>query len=399
MLAATGVGAGDLAGGAFAGMKLGVAVLWAVILGAAFKYVITEGLTRWQLATETTLLEGAALHLGRGALWGFLIYLLVWTFGVGASLISACGVATQALIPVFDDPVPGKIYFGIGHSLLGLALVWFGSYRSIERLLGVLVAVLFLVVVTAGVLIGGDLIAILKGAFVPQVPDAPEAVDWTMALMGGVGGTLTVICYGYWIRESGRSETEDLTKCRWDIGLSYCMMALFGIAVVILADGLKSDNKGVTLVMDLANHIGEQIGDGGRWLFLIGAWAAVFSSLVGVWQAVPYLFADFWHLFRNAQNKDSFEPYVVNTRGTVYRVYLCVLATVPMLGLAYDFQTVQKLNSVFGALVMPTLALALLILNGRRIWVGEAYRNRKISVFALLFVLVFFSCLGLMKFL
>ena len=37
MLAATGVGAGDLAGGAFAGMKLGVAVLWAVVLGAVFK--------------------------------------------------------------------------------------------------------------------------------------------------------------------------------------------------------------------------------------------------------------------------------------------------------------------------------------------------------------------------
>ncbi|NRB75976.1 MAG: hypothetical protein HRU46_16570, partial [Verrucomicrobiales bacterium] len=34
MLAATGVGAGDLAGAAFAGMNLGVAVLWAVAVGA-----------------------------------------------------------------------------------------------------------------------------------------------------------------------------------------------------------------------------------------------------------------------------------------------------------------------------------------------------------------------------
>ena len=37
LIAATGVGAGDLAGGAFAGSKLGVAVLWAVLLGAFFK--------------------------------------------------------------------------------------------------------------------------------------------------------------------------------------------------------------------------------------------------------------------------------------------------------------------------------------------------------------------------
>ena len=77
MLAATGVGAGDLAGGAFAGMKLGTAVLWAVVAGAFFKFVITEGLARWQLATGTTLLEGAVLRLGRFVQWFFLVYLLV----------------------------------------------------------------------------------------------------------------------------------------------------------------------------------------------------------------------------------------------------------------------------------------------------------------------------------
>ena len=101
MLAASGVGAGDLAGGAFAGMHLGTAVLWAVVVGAFFKYVITEGLARWQLATGTTLLEGAVLRLGRPVQWGFLVYLLIWTFGVGTSLISACGVATHG-----PDPWP-----------------------------------------------------------------------------------------------------------------------------------------------------------------------------------------------------------------------------------------------------------------------------------------------------
>ena len=30
----------------------------------------------------------------------------------------------------------------------------------------------------------------------------------------------------------------------------------------------------------------------GLALAFLGAWAAIFSSLLGVWQAVPYLFAD-----------------------------------------------------------------------------------------------------------
>ena len=51
LVAATGVGAGDLATGGYAGSKLGLAVLWAVALGALLKYVLSEGLARWQLVT------------------------------------------------------------------------------------------------------------------------------------------------------------------------------------------------------------------------------------------------------------------------------------------------------------------------------------------------------------
>lgn len=399
MLAATGVGAGDLAGGAFAGMKLGVAVLWAVMLGAVFKYVITEGLARWQLATGTTLLEGAVLRLGGLVRWGFLVYLLVWSFGVGTSLISACGVATHALVPVFDDPVRGKVVFGIIHSLVGVILVWFGTYRFIERFLGALVGLMVVVVLGTAVVIGGDVVAIVRGMTIPVVPAKPEATAWTLALMGGVGGTLTVLCYGYWIRESGRISVSDLASCRWDIAVSYTMMALFGMAMVVMADGMTLSGKGATLVVDLADRLGERMGVGGRWLFLLGAWSAVFSSLVGVWQAVPYLFADFWNLFskRDVLKAESFQPQKIDTRGWIYRGYLLALSVVPLLGLRYDFQLVQKANSVFGALVMPMLALALLFLNGRSAWVGANHRNRWPASLALVLILAFFAWVGVPK--
>lgn len=83
MVAATGVGAGDLWTASFVGENLGVAVLWAVLLGAFFKFVLTEGLARWQLATGQTALEGAVLRLGMPIRWIFLFYLLVWSVFVG----------------------------------------------------------------------------------------------------------------------------------------------------------------------------------------------------------------------------------------------------------------------------------------------------------------------------
>src|ERR671913_2046375 len=112
LVAATGVGVGDLAGAGFAGSKLGYAVLWAAVLGSFVKFVVNEGLARWQLATGQTLLEGAVLRFGRPVQWLFLVYLLIWSWAVGSALISACGVAGHALFPVFESPQTGKIVWG-----------------------------------------------------------------------------------------------------------------------------------------------------------------------------------------------------------------------------------------------------------------------------------------------
>src|SRR5690606_35083309 len=82
LLAATGVGGGDLATATFVGGMLGTAVLWAVALGAFMKFVVTEGLARWQLATGQTILEGAVHRLGPVVIWIFLPYFLLWSFFV-----------------------------------------------------------------------------------------------------------------------------------------------------------------------------------------------------------------------------------------------------------------------------------------------------------------------------
>jgi hypothetical protein len=80
----------------------------------------------------------------------------------------------------------------------------------------------------------------------------------------------------------------------------------------------------------------------------------------------------------------------------LYRVYLFAIAFLPMLGLFMTFKEVQKLYAVIGALFMPLLALALLILNGRRVWVGD-FTNRPLTVAVLLATLVFFASMAWMQ--
>ena len=393
LLAATGIGGGDLATGTFVGGLLGTAVLWAVVVGALLKFVVTEGLARWQLATGETLIEGAVSRLGRGVVWLFMPYLLLWSFFVGSAQMSATGVTLHAMLPVFDEAERGKIVFGIISGLTGLVLVWFGGYRLFEYVMrGCIGVMLVTVILTAGLLWPGTGV-VLEGLVIPRIPDAGgQGIPWTIALIGGVGGTLTVLCYGYWLREDGLTSRDDLRVCRIDLVTAYLMTAAFGIAMVIVGSSISVEGGGAELLVTLSTRLEEVMGPAGKFLFLVGTLGAVFSSLLGVWQCVPYLFADCWGLLENREREAL---ACVDTRSVPYRSYLILIATVPMLGLFWSFREVQMLYAVTGALFFPVLALALLVFNGQSAWVGRDFRNGPLTIVALVLVLIFFSWTGL----
>ena len=398
LVAATGVGAGDLATAAFTGTKLGTAVLWAVLVGAGLKFVLNEGLTRWQLATRTTLLEGCVTHLGRWCQWLFLGYLVVWSYLVAMALMSACGVVAHAMLPLFESPTGGKVVYGIAHSIVAVVLVRLGGYSLFEKVMSVCIGVMFVVVLATAVAIHPPWGEVVRGLVVPIIPEfRGEGLAWTVALLGGVGGTVTVLCYGYWIREEGRTEPSQLGICRIDLAVGYTMTAVFGLAMVVIGSRLgELDGKGASLVVNIAQTLEATFGRFGpvaRWAFLLGAWGAFFSSLLGVWQSVPYLFADFIGLMRLSGGGSG--RVNVDTKSTTYRVCLVGVAVIPITGLLlFEFRSAVKIYAVVGAFFIPMLAGALLLLNGNGRVIGEEHKNSRTVTSLLVMTLLVFLIAG-----
>lgn len=387
LVAATGVGAGDLATSAFTGNALGTAVLWAVLLGAALKYVLTEGLARWQLASGRTLIEGLLIDFGLPFRVLFLCYLAIWSLFVGAALMSACGAASHAIWPLFESPQHDKIFYGIAHSLVGAALVTAGGFKLFEKVMSGAIALMFVTVIGCAIALAPDWSAIATGMFVPRIPKLDgEGLSWTLALMGGVGGTLTILCYGYWIREQGREGAAEMRRMRLDLAVGYAMTALFGLAMVVIGSRVTfaASSSGVRLLVDIANALEAQVGSVARWAFLLGAWAAVASSVLGVWQAAPYFLAD---VLRSAEERERGAP--VDFRSRTYRFGLWTIALVPACGLFVDFKRVQQWTGIVGAAVMPAVCLALLWLCGKRSRLREHANHPLINV-VLVAALAFF---------
>ena len=373
LVATTGVGAGDLLTASIAGSKAGLAILWAALVGSFMKWTLNEGIARWQMATGTTLLDGWVTRLGRWIQWVFLAYFILWSFFVGGALVTACGVAASAIFPL-GDPVVSKNTWSVVHSLAGLALVWLGGFALFERLMQAFIAVKFVaVLITAAVLVQ-DWRTVLAGLTVPRIPLG--ALPWMLGVLGGVGGTVTLLSYGYWIREKGRSGEEGVRICRIDLGVCYLLTALFGVSMIIIGSRIQLDGAGIRLAGQLADQLALVLGPWGRWIFLLGFWGAVFSSLLGVWQSAPYLMADFLWLRGSKRAGSEGRLLAIDLTQTVaYRAFLVALAIVPLANLWLTVERIQLAYAVMGAMFMPLLAVTLLILNNQTRWVGERFRN------------------------
>ena len=200
------------------------------------------------------------------------------------------------------------------------------------------------------------------------------------------------ISYGYWIREEDRKGQEGLRACRFDLLLSYIVIGLFGLAVVIIGSRLQVRGQGTGLALLLADQLAVSLGPSGRWIFLIGFWAAVFSALLGVWQSLPYLFTDFLWLRKGAGV--AAWPEGTAERSPAYRRYLVCLATVPLILLRWRVEQLQLAFGLTGAMLLPLLALTLLVMNNREDWVGREFRASFPLNFVLAGALLFFGFVG-----
>lgn len=385
VVAATGVGAGDMVATLIAGNRFGYTLLWAAIAGCLVKIALAEAVGRWHLATGHTMFDGWT-RLGRWTHIYFAPYILIWGFVYGATAMSASALPLTVLFPVLSLQTWAMLA-----GVAGLVFVWFNRYAVFEHVMTLLVGVMFVTVVTLAVLLTPS----LPGVFAGLAPALPAGSGlYTLGLIGGVGGTITMAAYGYWVNAKGWHDASWMRVMRWDNRVAYVMTGLFVTAMLIVGAQLLH-GTGVVLtsgdrgLLDLADVLETRFNRSVATLFLIGFFAAAFSSVLGVWHGVSLLFADFVDQVRGRPAP----PAAERSRSPAFRAYLLWLTFPPMLllTLGRPFQLVLVYGA-FGALFMPFLALTLLwLLNGRHTppqWRNGWMSNISLTIAAGLFIVV-----------
>jgi Mn2+/Fe2+ NRAMP family transporter len=391
VVAATGVGAGDLVATLIAGARFGYALLWAAVLGCIIKIALAEATGRYHLATGRTILQGWR-SLGAWTSWYFGLYILIWGFVYGGTAMSATALPLAALFP-------GLLPFWVWGALCGLAgalFVLLNRYALFELAMKLLIGVMFVVVVGLALLVTPDPSGLLAG-LVPRLP--PGSAIYTLGLVGGVGGTITLAAYGYWVNAKGWRGPAWMGMMRLDNRVAYLVTGVFVVAMLIVGAELLHAGRialarGDRGLLDLGAVLAERFGVPVARLFLVGFFATTFSSVLGVWQGVSLLFADFVRNLRRERSGGGAAAGEGPLEASVaFRFYVVWLTLPPMALLLLDqpFALVIAYGA-FGAFFMPFLALTLMWLLNRAPtppeWRSGRLSNGLLALAAILFLIL-----------
>ena len=391
VVAATGIGSGDVVSATVGGARYGVVLLWAILLGAFFKFVLSEGIARWQLATGHTVIEGWAEHLPRWVKIYFAAYLVLWTAAVSAALTNACGLGMTNLT---GGAIP-QSWGAVAHSLIGGILVYLGGYAKFEKLMKLLVGVMGFSILVCAALTLSNPGAALRGLLTPTIPAGSGA--YVLSLIGGIGGSITMLSYNYWMREEAMRGPGWLSYVRGDVGVAYVFTALFGMSIMLIANTAffvpGTPITDAQAVPRMASTLGTILGPFGVYAYSVGFWAAVFASLLGVWQSVPYLYADAYGVLKGLPVAERAE--ITKVTSTPYRLGLLFITLVP-LPFAFTGRPIAIVvaYTIIGSLFVPFLAATLLYLNNRVRWASDVPHNHWSTNVLLVAILLLFAAVG-----
>jgi NRAMP (natural resistance-associated macrophage protein)-like metal ion transporter len=377
------IGPGTITTCSLAGADFGFALLWGLVFSVLATIVLQEMAARLGIITQQGL--GEALRKEFAApLPRFMTALLVIsaiTIGNAAFETGNIIGASLGLKGLFNVPRLSVNFWAAVTGTASFILLLAGSYKLLERVLIGLVIIMSLTFLTTAVIIGPQLLPLLKGMFVPKLPAGS-----IVTLIGLIG--TTVVPYNLFLHASAVRERwdshEDLPEARLDISVSVILGGLISMAIVVTsAVAFYGTGSSVTGAADLGKQLEPLLGSTAKYFVSGGLFAAGISSAITAPLAAAYATSGILGWKRDL------------TSWRFRSVWMFILIT----GVVFSMAGFKPLEAIVFAqaangILLPIIAIYLLyVMNSRKI-MGTSINTTLSNIAGIIVVLVALS-LGL----
>jgi len=275
IVGATVIGPGSVTLMSTTGAKYGYALIWLSLMSGALMAGFLAIFMRFGIYCDDTFLNLTAKKLGRwyAVLCGLTMFTVCAAFQFGNSLGVTAG--TEAMFGGVS-PYVWPVVFTTA------AIVFMFAFRRMYLVIEKMM-VFFLILMVVAFIINlvwtkPNVPAVLKGAFVPGIP---ENVNWVT--IGGLVGTTFIIAsaffQSYLVKAKGWTE-NDLRSGIADTVMASVMLTLIGAVIMTTAATVLYPHEGDVNFGVMISQLQNAFGPYARLVFSIGFWAAAFSSFI-----------------------------------------------------------------------------------------------------------------------
>ncbi|MDX1327636.1 MAG: Nramp family divalent metal transporter [Arenibacter sp.] len=344
LVAAAFIGPGTVTACTLAGAQFGFLLLWAMILSIVATVVLQEMAARLGVVTQSglaTVIKGQLqVSWIRYTVLGLILGAIV--LGNAAYEGGNIGGASLGLEAVFGSGF--STFYPLAVGIVAFVLLYLGNYKFLERTLVLLVVIMSLSFLLTAIITKPDVVQLLKGMFVPTIPEG--SLLTILALVGTTVVPYNLFLHASLVSEKWKSKT-DLAAARRDTVISVVLGGLVSMAIIITASGIPL--KEIVTAMDMAIGLEPLYGEAAKYIMGVGLFAAGLTSAITAPLAAAYV----------VKNCFGWEAGMKDLR---FKMVWMVIIAMGVIFMSFGIRPIEiiKLAQLANGLLLPIIALFLL---------------------------------------
>ncbi|RNC89935.1 MAG: divalent metal cation transporter [Allomuricauda sp.] len=372
LIAAAFIGPGTVTVCTLAGVNFGYSLLWAMLISILATIILQEMASRLGIVTQKGLGSAISTEIKNKALKIVVVGIVLGAILIGNAAYEAgnIGGAVLGVEAIFGAEY--KVFYPFLIGILAFFLLWFGTYKILEKVFLVLIGLMSISFLLTAILTKPNLIELVQGIFVPKLPEG--SVLTIIALIG-----TTVVPYNLFLHAALVSEkwklVEDLKWVRRDTVISIGFGGLISMAIIIAASAITVDD--VNGASDLAKGLEPLFGDLAVYCMGAGLFAAGVTSSITAPLAAAFVASSFFGWGRNLKD-------------IRFRITWIVILVVGTFSLFFNVRPIEVIQfaQVANGLLLPVIAIILIWMVNKANLMGKHRNSSLQNVFGILIVLL-----------
>lgn len=379
LVAAAFIGPGTVTLCTLAGVQFGFHLLWAMVLSIVATIVLQEMAARLGIISQKGLSEVITQQIQHSLLKKVIIFLILSAIVIGNASYEAGNISGGIL---GLETAFGSWKFIVSESainmysliigLIAMILLYVGNYKFLERVLVALVLVMSLSFLITAILTKPNILELLKGMIVPQMPK-----NSLLTIIGLIG--TTVVPYNLFLHASlvkeRWSKKEDLVLAKKDTTISIILGGLVSMAIIVSASSINSDT--VKNAADLAKSLAPLYGNFATYFIALGLFAAGITSAITAPLAAAYV----------VKGCFGWKDGMKSNRFRAVWMLILVLGVV-FSSLGFSPIEIIKFAQVANGILLPVIAGILLWIVNKKAVLGKYTNSKAQNILGVAIVLI-----------